>query len=124
MRPVIWMILVCGASWLALTKFSAAPQGPEVFVGMLGPLVAAGGSWAVVERTHRANPARVPRVMLAAFFAKMLFFAAYVVVAVGVFRLQPARFAISFTCYFVTLHLSEAFLLRRLFAMGVPPPLS
>jgi hypothetical protein len=116
------MVLVCAASWLALATFVVPGDGPEILAGMLGPLAGAAGSWAVVVRTHREDPARVPRLMLTAFFAKMLFFAVYVVVAVGVLRLQPRQFAVSFTGYFVTLHLTEALLLRRLFATANLPP--
>jgi hypothetical protein len=116
------MVLVCAASGLALVTFVVPGHGPEILAGMLGPLAAAGGSWVVVVRAHREEPARVPRIMLTAFFAKMLFFAVYVVVAVGVLRLPPRHFAMSFTGYFVTLHLTEALLLRRLFAAASLPP--
>lgn len=122
MKSVIWMVLVCAASWLALVTFVVPGDGPEILAGMLGPLAAAGGSWIAVVRAHREDPARVPRLMLTAFFAKMLFFAIYVVVAIGVLRLQPRQFAMSFTGYFVTLHLTEALLLRRLFAAATLPP--
>jgi hypothetical protein len=121
MKSVVWMAAVCGASWLTLAAFGTAADGPELLLGMAGPLVAASATWAMVERTYRANPARVPRLMLAAFFTKMVFFGAYVIIALRVLRLQPTPFIVSFTCYFVALHLAEALLLRRLFATSVPP---
>jgi hypothetical protein len=57
---------------------------------------------------------------MTAFFAKMVFFGVYVVVALAVLRLQARPFIISFTCYFVALHLTEALLFRRLFGAGAP----
>jgi hypothetical protein len=90
----------------------------EVLLGLLGPLVVAGGSWVLVERTYRQNPGRVTTVMVAAFAGKMVFFGVYVVVALAVLSLRPVPFVLSFTGCFIGSHVIEALFLRRLFAGG------
>jgi hypothetical protein len=54
--------------------------------------------------------------MVAAFGVKMVFFGGYVAVMLRVLRLRPVPFTVSFSSYFIALHLVEALLLRRLFA--------
>jgi hypothetical protein len=120
MKPVAWMVGMCVASWWALTALAVGVAGPEVPAGMAGPLVAAVTTWVVVERAFRTSPARVTGLMMTAFVAKMVFFGVYVVVALAVLRLRSMPFIISFTCYFVALHLTEAELFRRLFRPGAP----
>ena len=90
----------------------------EVLVGALGPLAAAAGSWVLMKRTYRRAPGRLTAVMIGAFVGKMLFFAAYVVAAVGVLALRPVPFVVSFTVCFIGFHMIEALGLRRLLAGG------
>ena len=49
---------------------------------------------------------------------KMLFFGTYVALMLRVVGLQPLPFVVSFTGYFIALYLTEALLMRRLFAGG------
>ena len=46
---------------------------------------------------------------------KAVFFGAYVVSMLRVVGLRPVPFVISFTSYFIALHLTEALFMRRLF---------
>jgi hypothetical protein len=114
-----WLIggslAVCLAA-LAATGFASVA---EIVFGMAGPLVSAVATCLVRERTPRE---RLGAVMMAAFGVKMLFFAAYVVVMLAVLDLEPRAFIVSFTCYYVALHLVEALLLKRQLA-GTPPVL-
>jgi hypothetical protein len=117
MRPVWWM---AGAS--LCTCFAAtvlARSGPELFLGMVAPLVVATLTWVLAERTFRRNPERLTALMVTAFGAKMVFFGAYVAIGLKVLSLRPIPFVVSFTSYFVVLHLAEALCLRRLFAEGM-----
>jgi hypothetical protein len=86
-----------------------------VMVGMTGPLVVAVGSWVLAERTYRRNPARLTSLMVAAFGVKLVFFAAYVAIALKLLSVRPLPFVVTFTASFITFHLVEAFWLRRLF---------
>jgi hypothetical protein len=54
--------------------------------------------------------------MIGAFGAKMLFFGGYIALVIKAGWVRPVPFAISFTGYFIALHLLEAVHLRRLFA--------
>ena len=92
--------------------------GAEVLLGMLAPLGATAVSWVLIERTFKRDPQQLTGLMIGAFGAKMLFFGAYVAVMFTVIGVQPVPFIASFTGYFIALYLTEALLMRRLFAAG------
>ena len=115
MIAAAWMAAASVVVWLAAAAALGPRLGRDVLAGMLGPLVAASGSWLLVERTFRHDPARVTGLMMVSFFAKMVFFGAYVAVALKLLALDPVPFVASFTAYFIALYLAEALLLRRLF---------
>jgi hypothetical protein len=116
MTQVAWMIAVSVASAAGVSLMLGAALAPEIMAGMLGPLVAASGTWLLVEQSSRRNPPGLTAVMFKAFAVKMLLFAAYVVFALKGLMLSPVPFVISFTTYFIALHLTEALWLRRMFA--------
>ena len=116
MRPVWWMVGISLSSSLAATALGR--MGPELFLGMFAPLVVATLTWVLAERTYRRNPARLTSLMMTAFAGKIVFFGAYVAIGLTVLSLRPVPFVVSFTSYFIALHLAEALCLRRLFAEG------
>jgi hypothetical protein len=87
-----------------------------VLLGVLGPLMVVSSSWALMVRTFRRDPARLTSFMAAAFAVKMLFFAAYVTLAVAVFSVPTVPFGVAFAVSFIALYLAEAIGLRRLLA--------
>ena len=87
-----------------------------VLLGILGPLIVVSSSWVLMVRTFRRDPAQLTSFMVTAFAAKMVFFAAYVTVAMTVFAVRPVPFIASFTGSFVALYVAEAIALRRLLA--------
>ena len=87
-----------------------------VLLGILGPLIVVSSSWVLMVRTFRGDPARLTSFMVAAFAAKMVFFAAYLTLATAVFAVRPVPFIASFTGSFVALYVAEAIALRRLLA--------
>jgi drug/metabolite transporter (DMT)-like permease len=87
-----------------------------VWLGMLGPLVATLCAMVAMNRAYRRSPASLTGVMIKAFVAKMVFFGGYVALVVKSGWVRPVPFAVSFTGYFLVLHMIEAFRLRRLFA--------
>lgn len=114
MRLFWWMLSGSALSALAL---SACVQGAlrlDLWLGMLGPLTAALTSWIAMKRMYDRRPATLTSVMIKAFAAKMMFFAAYVTVLVKTGTVQPVPFAISFVSYFILLHALEAIGLQRL----------
>lgn len=89
--------------------------GREVWLGMLAPLVVVSATWLLTERVYKASPERLTSVMISAFAGKLVFFGAYVGLAIGVLGVKPVPFAVSFTGYFIALHMIEALWLKRLF---------
>ena len=115
MTPVAWMAGASMVSWLVASRVVGPDANPEVLYGMLAPLLVVVVSWVVVERTYRANPERLMRVMVEGLALKALFFGAYVVGMLRLVEVRPVPFVVSFTSYFIALHVTEAVLLRRLF---------
>jgi len=103
---------------LAAVAVTGRETGADVLLGMLAPLGAAGVSWVLIERTYKRDPQRLTALMIGAFAVKMLFFGAYVAVMLHVVGVHLVPFIVSFTGYFVALYLTEALLMRRLFAGG------
>jgi hypothetical protein len=116
MRPAWWMVGAAVLSWLAVAAIPDVDSDWEVLLGMLAPLAGAVGTWVLVARTYPSQPERLTSLMVAAFGAKLVFFGAYVTVMLKVLALRPLPFVISFTTYFIALHMFEALCLQRLFA--------
>jgi len=116
MRPAWWMVGAAVLSWLAVAAIPDVESDREVLLGMLAPLAGAVGTWVLVARTYPSQPERLTSLMVAAFGAKLVFFGAYVTVMLKVLALRPLPFVISFTTYFIALHMFEALCLQRLFA--------
>ena len=89
--------------------------GREVWLGMAAPLAVVVATWALNERVYKANPERLMGVMIGAFAGKLIFFGVYVGLMIGVLRVEPVPFVVSFTSYFIVLHMIEALWLKRLF---------
>jgi hypothetical protein len=118
MKLVSWMVGASLLSCLAATALLGIRPGLEILLGMLGPLAVASGTWVAIERTHQRHPERVTSLLITAFGGKMVFFGAYVVAMLRVRSIRPVPFVVSFTSYFIALHLVEALSLRRLLGGG------
>lgn len=114
MKLLWWMLSGSALSALALSVFVEGAIRRDLWLGMLGPLAAALASWVAMKRMYGRRPAALTSLMIKAFAAKMMFFAAYVTVLVKTNAVQPAPFAISFVSYFILLHAIEAIGLQRL----------
>jgi predicted permease len=118
MKAVATMIAASLAAAMAAIAIAGRGVRADVLLGMLAPLGAAGLSWVLVERTFKRDPQQLTALMISGFVAKMLFFGAYVAVMLEVVGVRPVPFVVSFTAYFIALYLTEALLMRRLFAGG------
>jgi hypothetical protein len=87
-----------------------------VLLGLAGPLSVVSVSWLVMARTFRRDPSRLTSLMMVAFAAKMVFFAAYVAIALKLMVVSPVPFVASFVVSFIALYFVEAVSLRRLLA--------
>ena len=102
-------------SWLVASLVIDSRLRLELLCGMAGPLAGVGGSWVLVERTHRRDPQAVTAAMIWAFAFKVVFFGAYVAVMLLGLSLRPVPFVASFVSFFCGLYLMEALYLQRLF---------
>ena len=118
-----WMAATGAVCWIVVVASRGGQAVVEASLGLAGPLGAAGASWMVAERTYKRNPAKLTSLMIGAFFAKLLFFAAYVTFVLTVLSRSPVVFVVSFTMCFIALHLVEAACLRQLFRNGAGGPL-
>jgi hypothetical protein len=107
------MAAACLAAWL-LVRLTSPEYAPSVFFGMLGPFSAVAGTWLLVERVARQNPAALTSVMMTGFVVKMVLFALYVVAVVRLADVNWTAFTLSFAAAFISLYAVEAVLLRRL----------
>ena len=115
MKPAWWMIGAAIGSWLAVALVPGIESDVELLLGMIAPLAGAVATWVLVTRTYARRPEQLTPLMVAAFGGKLVFFGAYVTVMLGMLSLRPLPFVISFTAYFIALHLFEALCLQRLF---------
>jgi hypothetical protein len=109
------LVLLLASACVLSAALLGARYGREVWLGMFAPLVVVIATWVLAERVHRANPGALTAVMISAFAGKLVFFGAYVGLAIGVLDVQRAPFVASFAGYFIALHMIEAHLLKRLF---------
>jgi hypothetical protein len=122
MKPLAWMVGASVSSWLAIVAWSGVSSSREVLFGMLAPLAGAAATWVLVARAFPSRPESVTPLMVAAFAGKLVFFGVYVTIMLRVLALRPLPFVVSFTTYFIALHLFEALCLQRLFAGNAPAP--
>ena len=112
---VMGMAAACMTIWLAVMV--ASPEhAASVFFGMFGPFAAVAGTWLLIERVARQNPAGLTSVMMTGFVVKMALFAIYVVAVVRLAHVDWTAFTLSFAASFISLYAVEAVLLRRLIA--------
>ena len=111
MTQVLWL----ASASVVSAGLLGARFGREVWLGMFAPLLVVSVTWLLIERVYKTNPERMTSVMIGAFAGKLVFFGAYVGLAIGVLGVRPVPFAASFTGYFIALHAVEALWLKRLF---------
>jgi hypothetical protein len=113
MSTILWMLALSSIFWIGARLLWPAAS-LETGLGVAGPLLVACGAWVVMERTHARGAEALTAAMIAAFGVKLVVFGAYLAVVLGVLKLQPLPFVAAFAGTFITLHLTEAYFLRRL----------
>ena len=109
------IVVSCLGSWGLVSLVVFPGVLVETFLGMVAPLLLAIVTVLMVERTYSREPAKLTVRMTKAFLGKMLFYGIYISLVLGVFLFQATPFIISFTVYFLGLHLAEALHFRVLF---------
>ena len=118
MKSALYMTAACALS-LAISAAAAPGIVAEIAVGMAAPLVVAVATIVAVERVYRRDPQQLTPLMIKAFGAKMVLFGGYVGAVVTLTSLNPTPFVLSFCISFISLHMTEAWLLRSLFADAI-----
>jgi hypothetical protein len=114
MKSVVAISGACLVTWLIGAIFVSPGAGVELFLGMAMPLVMAVGTMALFSRKFARDPSQLTPLIVKAFGAKMVLVGGYVAIVVGLTELEPIAFIVSFTLYFISLHLTEAIQLRSL----------
>lgn len=119
MRPLLTLVAVSLASWLAVSVVVDRQTSVEVLFGLLGPLLPVAVTWVLAGQVYQRRPEAMMSLMVAGFAIKLVFFGAYLAVMLRVLSLRPVPFVVSFTGYFIVLYLIEALYLKRLFWGGM-----
>jgi hypothetical protein len=119
--PAAWMVATGVLSAAAIAAVGGRAVAPEIWFGLAAPLASAVVTWRLIERTQASAPDRLTGVLLAGFGGKAVLFGIYVVAALALLSLRPVPFMVSFTGYYIALHVGEALLLKRLLAGTAPP---
>ena len=108
------LVAVCvGSSGLCALILTPAAAAAVLF-GMAAPLAVGLGTIQLVEQTTRTDIRLLTGRMTMAFVAKLVFYAVYVSVVLGLLSAEPIPFALSFTLYFAALQITEALYLHTL----------
>ena len=112
---LVWpAALMCVVSNIVAISIFPSNVSAEIFLGMTGPLLVAIIFTVMLTRVFRQHPERVTQLLIRGLICKMVAFGIYVVTIIFSFALEPIPFAVSFTVYFVLLHILEVVHLQRL----------
>jgi hypothetical protein len=87
----------------------------EIFLGMISPLVIGVLSIFYIDGIQKKSPEKMTNVILKMFVGKMIFYGAYFIYVFTFYTFTPVPFIISFSGYFITLHVCEALFLKSIF---------
>ena len=107
---------VCVGSWALCILVLPPRAAAAALLGMAAPLALGLATRLLVRQTARSDMRRLTARLTWAFIVKMVFYAVYVSVVIGVLGFDATPFAVSFTGYFLALQLTEALHLRTLAA--------
>jgi hypothetical protein len=113
------LIAVSVVIMAAVSPLLDASDRAASWAGMAGPLLAAAATAIAVQRASRRTPAQVTNIMVHGFAVKIVFFLAYVALALRVFALEAMPFVVSFTICFVASYGVVAVWLQRRFVASL-----
>ena len=117
---LLLLVAFVGVSSCSLLMTVIAPTyAKAILLGMLGPLATGLGTIITMEQALGKDPTSMTGRMIRGFSLKMLFYPIYVWIAIIGLEVNPVAFALSFTGYFVSLQISEAFYLKTLTTQAI-----
>ena len=119
MKLLVLVAFVTVSSCSLFMTVIAPTYAEAILLGMLAPLGTGLGTIVIMEQALSKDPTGMTRRMIKGFTFKMLFYPVYVWIAILGFEVDPVAFAISFTGYFLSLQISEAFYLKTLTTQAI-----
>lgn len=107
------MILFCLGTWGMLA--GGIGYRLEIFLGMIAPLTIGMISMAILFHQHQNHSTKLTSVLIKLFITKLIIYGVYFYWLFTFYTFTPIPFVISFTGYFVTLHIGEALFLKSIF---------
>ena len=109
------LIVFCFGSWFIISWIIIKGYIPELFLGMIVPLVIGLLTVTKIQSIFTSDPGKLTSFMIKSFIGKLVIYGVYMIgiVAFSSFNERPCF--ISFIGYFITLHVLEAFFIRSVF---------
>ena len=114
MKLNMYISMVCIGTW-GLLSAGFPEYGKEIFLGMFLPWIISLISISKTHSVYNIDPDKLIKHMTTAMLMKMLFYGLLLIIIFTFISFNPLPFIISFTGYFLALHITEAFVLRYIF---------
>jgi hypothetical protein len=112
---IIYLSFFSLGSWGLAAGFFFPDVRWEMFLGMIAPLTVGVCTIIYITSIHTKIPKRTTNAMTKAFMVKIIFYGTYFIYILTFYTFNPVPFVISFVCYFITLHISEALFFKSIF---------
>ena len=107
----MYISMVCVGTW-GLLSAGFPEYGKEIFLGMFLPWIISLISISKTHSVYNIDPIKLTKHMTTAMLMKMLSYGLLLIIIFTFISFNPIPFIISFTSYYLTLHLTEAFIVR------------
>ena len=114
MKLTIYISMVCVGTW-GLLSAAFPDYVKEIFLGMVLPWLISLISIVKTRSVYNLNPEKLIKHITTAMLMKMMSYGLLLIIIFTFISFNPLPFIISFTGYFLTLHITEAFVLRFIF---------
>ena len=111
MKLTIYISMACIGTW-GLLRAAFPYYVKELFLGMIIPWSISLISIAKTHSVYNLNPENLVKHMTKAMLIKMMSYGLLLIIIFNFISFNPLPFIISFTGYFLALHIIEAFTLR------------
>tara|TARA_B100001765_G_C19190063_1_gene200520 strand:+ start:72 stop:401 length:330 start_codon:yes stop_codon:yes gene_type:complete len=103
--------MICFGTWGLLSSVFPA-MSAEIFLGMIFPWIIFLFSVSITRFLHKKNSSNLTKYFSFSMLMKMVVYGIIIIAIFTFISFNPTPFIISFTSYYLTLHLTEAFIVR------------
>ena len=107
----MYISMVCVGTW-GLLSAGFPDYGKEIFLGMFLPWIISLISISKTHSVYNIDPDKLIKQRTTAMLMKMLYYGLLLIIIFTFISFNPLPFIISFTSYFLMLHLTEAYVLK------------